>query len=162
MAEQPIQVGTLLPKFHLKAPEGKGERLYLGAGNAGRLSLQQLPAPFLVIEILGVYCPLCHTQGPYFNRLFHQIEKDPVLSRRVKMMAVAAGANATEVAYVKRELQIPFPVLEDTNFQFHRLLGEPKTPATLVVNKDRKVVFFHVGVIDNIDVFYNTLKSLTQ
>jgi hypothetical protein len=159
-ADGPIRVGSFIPKAQLKAPEGKGERLYLGIGHTGNFSLQQIPAQFLIIEILGVYCPLCHTQGPFFNRVFHQIQKDPSLNKRIRMLAVAAGANATEIAYIKQELQIPFPVLEDPKFNFHKLLGEPKTPATLIVNREGKLVFFHVGVIEDFDAFYKTIKNL--
>ena len=154
-------VGSPLPKFHLKAPAAKEERIYLGVGNTGKFSIQQIPAQFLIIEILGVYCPLCQIQGPLFNRLFYQIQKDSVLSKIIRMLAIAAGANATEVSFTKQELQIPFPVLEDTNFEVHKLLGEPKTPTTLIVNKDRKVIFSHVGVIEDINAFYNTIKNLT-
>jgi hypothetical protein len=161
-SERFIQVGSLIPKVQLKAPEGKGERLYLGLGNTGGFILQQLPAPFLIIEILGVYCPVCHTQGPLFNRIFHQIQKDPTLSKKIRMLAVAAGAIPTEVAYIKQELQIPFPVLQDPKFEFHKILGEPKTPAILIVNQERKIVFSHVGVIENFDAFYNTIKNLTK
>jgi hypothetical protein len=161
-ADRSIRVGSPIPKVQLKVPEGKGERLYLEIGNTGRFFLQQIPAQFLIIEILGVYCPLCHTQGPFFNRVFHQIQKDPSLNKKIKMLAVAAGANATEIAYIKQVLQIPFPVLEDPKFDFHKILGEPKTPATLIVNREGKLVFFHVGVLDDFDAFYNTIKNLTN
>ena len=159
-ADKVPRVGSTLPKFQLKAPAGKEDRTYLGVGNTGKFLIQQIPAQILIIEILGVYCPLCQTQGPLFNRLFYQIQKDPALSKKIRMLAIAAGTNTTEVSYVKQELQIPFPVLEDTDFEVHKLLGEPKTPTTLIVNKDRKVIFSHVGVIEDINAFYNTIKNL--
>ena len=161
-ADQVPRVGSPLPKFQLKTPAGKEEGNYLGIGHSGKFSVQQVPAPFLIIEILGVYCPLCHTQGPLFNRLFYQIQKDSTLNRKIKMLAIAAGANATEVSYVRQETQIPFPVLEDAKFEIHKLLGEPKTPTTLILNRERKIIFSHVGVIEDINAFYNTIRNLTQ
>jgi hypothetical protein len=160
-ADKVPRVGSPWPKFQLKAPAGKEERTYLGIGNSEKFSVQQIPAPFLIIEILGVYCPLCHTQGPFFNRLYYQIQKDPALHKNIRMLAIAAGANPTEVSYIRQELQIPFPVFEDPKFEIHKLLGEPKTPTTLILNGDRKVIFFHVGVIEDINAFYKTIKNLT-
>ncbi len=160
-ADKVPRVGSPLPKFQLKAPAGKEERAYLGIGHSEKFSVKQIPAQFLVIEILGVYCPLCHTQGPFFNRLFYQIQKDATLNKNLKMLAIAVGANPTEVSYIRQELEIPFPVLEDAKFEIHKLLGEPKTPTTMILDRDRKVIFFHVGVIEDINAFYKTIKNLT-
>lgn len=153
--------GSHLPQFQLEAPTDREERVYLGVGKAEKLTLRQIPAQLLIVEIIGVYCPLCHTQAPLFNRFFHRMQKDPSLNKQVKMMAIAAGANPTEIGYVKKDLQIPFPVLPDQNFKIHKLLGEPRTPLTLIITKDGKVLFSHVGVIKDMDDFYSKIKSLT-
>jgi peroxiredoxin len=114
----------------------------------------------LLMEIIGVYCPQCHKQAPGFNRLFQRIEKDPKLKAKVKFLAVAAGGTATEIAYLRREFSIPFPVISDARFEIHKQLGEPRTPFTMLLDRNRKVVFAHVGIIEDLDAFFQKIAGL--
>ncbi|MCU0579689.1 MAG: redoxin domain-containing protein, partial [Desulfobacterota bacterium] len=119
--------GGTLPKLSLETPPDEPDKKYLGLGRGGRFSLQQVDGHLLLLEIIGVYCPQCHKQAPGFNRLFQRIQKDPRLKAKVKFLAVAAGGTATEIAYLRREFSIPFPVISDARFEIHKQLGEPRT-----------------------------------
>jgi peroxiredoxin len=153
-------VGGTLPKLSLETPADEGDKKYLGLGKSGRFFLQQVDGPLLLVEIIGVYCPLCHKQAPGFNRLFQRIQRDPRLKTKVKFLAVAAGGTATEIAYLRQEFSIPFPVISDARFEAHKLLGEPRTPFTMLLDRNRKVVFAHLGVIEDLDSFFHKIAGL--
>jgi len=154
--------GSLLPQFRLDAPSSEQERAYLGIGDVKTFSINQIDAPYTLIEIMSVYCPQCHEQAPLFNKLFYRIKKNGKIAKKVKMMAVAIGANPTEVNYVKKEIRIPFPIVKDPLFEIHKVLGEPRTPFTMLVTREGKVLFAHLGVIEDIDKFLLQIGKLTQ
>ncbi|MBI5583133.1 MAG: TlpA family protein disulfide reductase [Deltaproteobacteria bacterium] len=153
-------VGATLPKLILETPAEEGDKKYLGLGKGGKFSLQQVEGTLLLVEIIGVYCPLCHKQAPGFNRLFQRIQKDPRLKAKVKFLAVAAGGTATEIAYLRREFAIPFPIVNDARFEVHKQLGEPRTPFTMLLDRNRKVLFAHLGVIEDLDSFFQKIAGL--
>lgn len=152
-------VGSDLPEFQLETPKSEEERAYLGIRANPSFSIAQLKGELVLIEIIGVYCPRCHRQHPLFNKLFFRIKKNTEMYDKTKMMGIAVGANPIEVAYLKKEYRIPYPVIVDPNFQVHKVLGEPRTPFTMLVSKEKKVVFAHLGVIEDIDRFFLQIKA---
>lgn len=152
-------VGTELPEFQLETPKSEEERAYLGIKANPSFSITQLKAELVLIEIIGVYCPRCHRQHPLFNKLFYRIKKNTEMYNQTKMIGVAVGANPIEVAYLKKEYRIPYPVIVDPNFEVHKVLGEPRTPFTMLVTKEKKVVFAHLGVIEDMDKFFLQIKA---
>ncbi len=154
--------GSYLPEFQLEAPSSEKEKAYLGIGPVATFSINQLNCQLVLIEIVGVYCPQCHIQMPLFNKLFYRIKRDPDMCKKNKMLAVAVGANPTEIAYFKKKHRIPYPVIKDPKFEIHKLLGEPRTPFIMLVSKDKKVVFAHLGVIKDMDKFFLQIKKFIQ
>lgn len=155
-------VGSTLPPFRLDSPDAKEERKYLGIKPGDIFSLGQVNSPFLLIEIIGVYCPVCHAQAPLFNQLFLRIQKEPALANKVKMMAIAVGATPMEVSYLKKEFRISFPIIKDPNFVIHKILGEPKTPLTMMVTRDGKVLFVHPGAVEDLEGFLLRIKKINR
>lgn len=156
------KTGSTLPPIRLDAPAGKEELKYLGLGPGKPFFLPKVESQLVLIEIIGVYCPECHTQAPLFNQLFYRIQKDAGMAKKVKMMAIAVGATPMEVAYLKKEHQIPFPIIKDQYFVIHKLLGEPRTPFTMLVAKDQKVLFSHLGIIEDLNQFLSQIKKFIQ
>ncbi len=155
-------VGTYLPKFKLETPPSENEKIYLGVEDLNTFSISQINCQLVLVEIIGIYCPQCHTQAPLFNKLFYRIKKRSEMSENIKMLAVAGGATSMEVAYLKKNFRIPYPIVKDYEYDIHKLLGEPLTPFTMLVTRDEKVVFAHLGVIEDIDKFFLHIKKLIQ
>lgn len=156
-------VGSILPEFKLETPGSEKERSYLGiSGDEKSFSIDQAKYKLVLIEILGVYCPKCHIQHPVFNKLFHRIRKDPDMNKKIKMIGIAAGANPMEVEYLKKEYRIPYPIFKDPKFEIHKILGEPRTPFTMLVTSDKNIAFAHLGMIKDIDNFFLRMKKLVQ
>lgn len=154
--------GSYLPEFQLEAPSSEKERAYLGIEAVETFSINQPNCQLILIEIVGVYCPQCHIQMPLFNKLFYRIKRDADINEKTKMLAVAVGANTMELAYFKKKHNIPYPVIKDPKFEIHKLLGEPRTPFIMLVSRDKKVVFAHLGIIKDIDKFFLQIKKFVQ
>lgn len=156
------QKGAQMPLLHLNPPPSQKDCDYLNIDAQKPFQLADVDAPLIMLEIIGVYCPQCHKQRPHINRLFHRIQKDPALSKRVKFIGIAAGATPMEVAYLVKDARIPYPILTDERFETHKQLGEPRTPFNLVINRKGKVLWTHLGIIEDMNAFLATLKSLAD
>lgn len=151
--------GSSLPDFLLQTPSSEQDRDYLGIENTETFSIDQIKCKVLMLEIIGVYCPLCHIQLPRNKTLFYRIKKDALISGKIKILAIAIGATPNEVAYLKEQFNIPYPVVTDPNFKIHKLIGEPRTPFTMLITGGSKVVFTHLGTIEDMDKFYLEIKK---
>jgi thiol-disulfide isomerase/thioredoxin len=154
--------GDVLPAFSLVAPESPGDRAALGLPDAPAFTIGDVGSPCLVFEVIGVYCPECHKQAPLFAKLNARLAKDARLSGRVKMLAMAAGATAKELEYLRKKGAYPFCVVNDPDYAAHKALGEPKTPFTMIVDRQGKVLFAHLGVITDMGDFFRTIETLCQ
>lgn len=156
------QVGSVLPEFAVWAPETERERNYLGVNGDEKFTLDQVNSAYVLVEIAGVYCPHCHEQAPHFNTLYSRIKKNAQMARKIRMLTIAAGADASEAKFMKDRFNIPFPVVMDPDYKVFETVGEPGTPFTLVVSRDRKVVYTHLGIIANVDAFMEDLSQIIR
>jgi peroxiredoxin len=152
--------GDTLPHFELQTPDSKKAKEYLGVSQPS-FRLGDIPGRLVLVEVIGVYCPQCYQQAPLFNTLFNRIEKGK-LKGQVKMLAIAAGGNNNEIKYLYEQVQYSFPVTPDPQFEVHKLLGEPRTPFTLLVDPQGKVLYTHMGVIENMDALLKTINDLVR
>ncbi|MGE0082785.1 MAG: peroxiredoxin family protein [Desulfococcaceae bacterium] len=154
--------GSKLPEFSMTAPKAEEERTYLGIGNDPVFTFDQIKADIIVLEIVGVYCPVCHKQFPKMTQFFSRIEKDRSMSEKVRIVSICAGNTEKEVAYLKKQFKLNYPVITDPKFDIHKALGEPQTPFTMLVTKDRKIVYAHLGMITDFDKFFSMIKEMVQ
>lgn len=152
--------GDSLAVFELQAPASEKDKSYLGITKPV-FRISDISSKLLILEIIGVYCPVCYRQAPIFNNLFNRIEKSS-LKGKVKMLAVAAGGNLTEIQYLNEQKQYGFPVVPDPVYGVHKILGEPRTPFTLLVSPDGKVLYTHMGVIEDLDAFWKIITEMTR
>jgi hypothetical protein len=152
--------GDVLPAFELETPAFDPARVYLGVATP-TFKLGDIPCRVLLLEVIGVYCPQCYRQAPLFNTLHSRIEKGK-LKGQVKMLALAAGGNVNEIRYLTEQVQYTFPIVPDPKFDLHKLLGEPRTPFTLLVDQTGKVLHTHMGVIEDIDGFLKLITELAR
>lgn len=158
----PPKKGQALPDMSLTAPALKKDCAYLGIAEKSRFSIKDVDAQLIVLEIIGVYCPLCHKQRPHINRLFHRVNRSRELSGKVKFLGIATGATPMEVTYYTKQSKVPYPILMDDKFLIHKRLSEPRTPYNMVVTQGGQVLFAHVGIIEDMNKFFTTLKELSR
>jgi hypothetical protein len=154
--------GDTLPQITLQTPVAAEDRTALGLPEGAVFRLGDVDAQCVLFEVIGVYCVECHKQAPLFDKLHARLAKDPALSGRVRMVAMAAGATDKEVEYLRKKGAYPFPVVNDPQYEAHKALGEPKTPFTMLVARDGKVVYAHLGVITDTAGFYREIETLCR
>jgi len=124
-----LEIGRQMPDLILPVPKHTAEQAYLGISDApGTFTIQQIKADLLIIEIYSMYCPFCQSEAPRVNQLFDLIQKDPQLSRKVKLIGIGVGNSAYEVEYYKSNYKVPFPLFPDEDFTIHKQCGEVRTP----------------------------------
>jgi len=158
----PPKLGDTLPEMKLDAPVSKQDKAYLGIPDAAQFLIEDIDTRVLVLEILGVYCPVCHRQRPHINRLFHRVNKNADLAGKVKFLGIAAGGTPMETAYYVKQSKVPYPILPDEKFAVHKKLNEPLTPYTLVATREGKILYAQLGLIEDMDKFFSTLKELAD
>lgn len=158
-AERP-KPGAAVPGLVLATPAQPAERAALGLSEAPTFGLADLKADLAIIEVIGVYCAQCHIQAPLFAGMYSRLSKDPALSSRVAMIGLAAGATEAELDYLRQEGTYPFPVIGDPDYAAHKLLGEPQTPFTFIVDRSGKVLYAHLGVIEDVNGLYQEVQKL--
>lgn len=124
-------------------------------------TLPDLDREYFLLEVVGVYCPVCHTQAPDMVRLHQRIQRDAKLSSKVVVLAVAAGATPMEVEHLQKNWRFPFPILQDGDYSLHKLLGEPDTPFTVLIDQNGTIHYAQLGRIDVAD-FFTQMKHVMR
>jgi len=154
--------GDVLSAVEMPAPVSEVDVAYLGISPGKPFSFKDVGAPYLLIEVIGVYCPICFKQAPLMDKLFKKIQADSVLSGKVRLFGLASGATPQELAYLKKQNLYAFPVVNDPDYAVHKSLGEPKTPFTMLLDKNGKVLLTHLGLIDDLNAFFREISTATQ
>lgn len=157
LAAPPI-AGEKIVALTLPVPLDEAGKKVLGVEGKTTFSLNDLRSDLIVLEVIGVYCAQCVKQAPGFNDLYSRLSKGK-LQGRVFMLALAAGGTEPEVRKITTSGQYLFPVVTDADYSRHKLLGEPLTPYTIVCRPDGTVLYSHLGVIENVDEFYQQIKG---
>lgn len=157
-AELP-KAGDSVSSMTFAAPLQKKDADYLGVSVDGRFAFSDISADIIMLEGIGVYCPICHEQAPTIRTLFATIQKDEELARRVKLFALASGATDMEIDFARRQHRAEYPFIADLEFENHSRLGDPGTPFTLLVRPDGTVLYSHLGKIEDADAFLKLVKQ---
>lgn len=163
LCSEPVAAGgTIPPDMSLLAPAAPEDRAYLGLDDGPVFKLSAIKADFVILEVIGVYCPQCHIQAPFFDKFFARLSADPVLGSKIKMVAMAAGATTEELAYLRETGKYKYPVASDPDYVAHKQVGEPKTPYTMLVNSKGQVLYAQVGIIEDVNALYEQFATLTR
>lgn len=154
--------GGKMPELAFPSPSDPGWKKILGLQeDAVGFKLSDLKTDLVLLEVIGVYCPVCFKQAPGFNSLFERINRGKNKDR-VAMFGLAAGGTDPEIELLLTSKQYLFPVVSDTRYEIHKQLGEPKTPFIIICRPDGSVLYTHLGFIEDIDGLYAKIKSLLE
>ena len=160
---KPIGKGARFPALTFKDSLFSEPRTYLGISRKTSFSIKDISGSLLIIELFSTYCTSCPKNIPTLNAIYSNIENDPKLKGKVKVIGIAVGNNQNEVKGYTKEYKVLYPILTDLNFTAHKALGNPRVPYTIFVKKDVKgkgIVFnTHQGIIESADTTVNELRD---
>jgi thiol-disulfide isomerase/thioredoxin len=163
---RPIAAGDSFPDLSFRDFLSKGDRDYLGMGKKRTFLLKDMQGDFFIFEIFSTYCMSCPKNVPVLDTVYSTINNDPELRHKVKLVSVAVGNTESEAQNYKRQYKVLYPVLTDFTFAFHKALGNPRVPYTMIVRRDVSgkniVVYTHLGVIQAADSLLNEVRKLLQ
>ena len=151
-----------LAEYTLNMTDSLEAKEYLGVESLKFFSISQIHAKLIVIGCFSLYCPICHRQAPKANKLFYIIQQDPDLSKDIKMIGICAGNNSKETGVYKTKFRVQFPLFSDPDFVIHKKFGSPRTPFTILVTNNGKVLLFHYGVMKDVEEFVHLVKKFHQ
>jgi peroxiredoxin len=141
--------GGKLPAISLPIPKDSNEKNYLGLSGGGFFKIPQIKSKGVLIKIFNLYCPICQSTAAAMAEIYHQIENNPDLRGKLKLIGIGAGNSPLEVEAFKHNYNIPFPIFPDENFKIHQALGEVRTPFLIAVkiegDRPPEIVHTHLG-----------------
>jgi peroxiredoxin len=153
----PPAKGGKLPVINLQPPKDPSEKMYLGISGSGYFRIPQIKAQVVVIKIFNVYCPICQSTAEAMTELYRQIESNPALKDRIKLIGIGAGNSGLEVEVFKETNKVPFPIFPDEDFRIHKALGDVRTPFFIAVKMEKdgshEIVHTHLGGLTNAKAF---------
>jgi peroxiredoxin len=160
-ANLPPVKGGKLPVINLPIPKNLNEKTYLGIQGDGFFKIHQIKATAVLIKIFNLYCPVCQSTAAAMAELYHQIEENPDLKNKIKLIGIGAGNSLLEVEVFKQTNHIPFPVFPDEDFTIHKVLGEVRTPFFIatIMNRDgsHEIVHTHLGALTRVQAFLDLM-----
>ncbi|MBF0385211.1 MAG: redoxin domain-containing protein [Candidatus Omnitrophica bacterium] len=110
---------------------------YLGVNAVEKdiITLSQVKADVIILEVFNFYCPLCQKEAPNVNTLYELIQQSD-LSGKIKIIGVGMSNSEYEVGLFKEKYVIPFPLLADPNNGFYRIIGRVESPYFAVLKND--------------------------
>jgi thiol-disulfide isomerase/thioredoxin len=160
----PLAKGEKLPLISLPIPKNPGEKSYLGLTGEGFFKINQIKADAVLIKIFNFYCPVCQATAAVMGELYNQIENNPQLRNKIKLIGIGVGNNLLEVEVFKQGHHLPFPVFPDEDFKIHQILGEVRTPFFIAakMNGDGSadIVHTHPGGLADAKAFLDLMVEV--
>lgn len=160
-----LQRGDLFPGLPLKTYNDPRDSLYLQTKADGTFYLKDINADLILVEIMNINCGSCRMQAPVYNKLYQLIESDPEIRGRVKMMSIASGNRNKHIRLYRDHFKVPYPVIEDPEFDIYDAIGRTPTPLAVYVRIDHEnnrgiVAGTHLGLNEDHQQIYHEIQSL--
>jgi len=153
--------GEKLPAINLPVPKNSDEKIYLGLSGGGVFKISQVKAQAVLIKIFNLYCPICQSTAGVMTEIYKQIENNPDLKGKIKLIGIGAGNNFLEVEVFKQNHNISFPIFPDEDFTIHKAFGEVRTPFFIAVKMEGEgspeIIHTHLGGLTDARAFLDLM-----
>jgi peroxiredoxin len=149
-------------KVKFPKPMSDEDAKYLGLDKAEEFTLKDVKAPYLLVEQFSTTCSHCMAQAPVMNTLFSRVQEDPQLKDKVKFVAVGQGSDESALKMWKAFHKVQFALIPDPKSTLGDALNFHPYPVTMVLDKNGKIVFLHVGGFESADEVLKGLKDVLK
>lgn len=133
------KIGAAAPDFALKSSSGKN------------LKLSEHRGEVVMINFWATWCGPCRQELPLLNRLHEQYRKTGFT-----LLGVNIDDRQDAAQDMAKKLGITFPVLFDTDKRVSRLYDVNAMPSTVLIDRDGKVRYIHLGYRAGYETSYET------
>jgi peroxiredoxin len=151
--------GEKVGNLNFAGPISPEDQKNLGLAKMGPFTLKDVQAQFVVLDFFSTTCSHCFHQAPTLNALYNLVAQNPKLKDKLKFIGVGAHDNEFKLKFWKQNFNVPFPLVPDTEGTLFKSLKMPGTPIMVIVDKDGKVVYVHLGAVESAD---GTLKEILE
>ena len=163
MAAECPQKGEVFPSIALPTPKDVHARSYLGLKETNHFTISDVKAEIVILEVFSMYCPYCQKEAPLVNDLYNMINESQNIKDKIRIIGVGAGNTEFEVQVFSSTYSIPFPLISDESFSFHKAIGEVRTPYFFVIkiNPDGSnvIIYSKGGTIKAPETFLELILS---
>jgi peroxiredoxin len=153
------KVGDNVGNLKFNAPLDEEGAKYLGLAKAASFTLKDIKGDFVLVDVFSTLCPHCIQQAPHLNNLYNLVNQDAKLKDKLKILAVGHQDNEMKLKAWKAIQKVPFPLIPDEQGQVFNALNLPGTPVSMILDKNGKVQWVHIGAFDSAD---SALKEIKQ
>ena len=122
------KIGAAAPDFALRSSSGKN------------LKLSEHRGEVVMVNFWATWCGPCRQELPLLNRLHEQYRK-----AGFTLLGVNIDDRPDAAQSMAKKLGISFPILFDTEKQVSRLFDVNAMPSTLLIDRDGKIRYIHLG-----------------
>ncbi len=132
------------------------------------LTIADIQADLLVIEVLNTFCFPCQSQVFILNKVYKMIENSPDLRGRIKIIGIALGNTKAALDDFIVDYGLAFPVVPDPDLRAEKVIGpDIHTPFSLFIRRDASgelglVAATHDGVFESAEVLFRAMKTLLE
>lgn len=153
------KVGDNVGNLQFSPPMNEGDMKYLGLDKMGPFTLKDLKADFVLVDAFSTLCPHCIQQAPHLNKLFTLVSQNAKMKDKLKIVATGFQDNDMKLNAWKAIQKVPFPLIPDMDGKVFNALKLPGTPVSVIVDKQGKVYWVHVGAFENADEVLKEIKA---
>jgi peroxiredoxin len=136
----------------------EADQKYLGLEKPGAFTLQDIKAPYVLLEIMRTTCPHCVAQAPALNQLYKLVANSD-LKDKLKIISVGETDNASTLKHFKAAHQVPFALVADPDTEIGSAFAISGTPTTVLVDKRGKVLLMEVGAFESAGQMFKIIKT---
>ena len=144
--------------FKFSSTLSEADQKYLGLEKPGTFTLQDIKAPYVLIEIMRTTCPHCVAQVPALNQLYKLVENSD-LKDRLKIFSVGESDDASSLKKFKAAHKISYPLVADPDWEFCSACTVSGTPTMVLVDKRGKVLLMEEGAFANARAMFKKIKA---
>jgi peroxiredoxin len=137
MSATAVAPATVAPDFTLRTMDGQN------------LRLQEQRGRVVLVNFWATWCGPCRQEMPHLNKLY-----DKYRASGFVLLCVNVDEDSKAAAGVASKLGVKFPVLYDPNKVVGKLYGLDKMPSTVLIDRDGKVKYLHLGYVNGYEETY--------